>query len=192
MKVRDLMTKGVSLIDPDTTLAAAARRMRDQGIGCLPVGEGGQLVGIVTDRDMVVRAIAAGKDVNRFTVREIMSAEVVSCFDDQGVEEVRRIMAENQMRRLPVLDRRKRLVGIVSLHDLDGGGTKAGPYQVTFYKRLTSSQGQPRNVTIETVYVTSQHSRDEAVAAAIRKFERDRSARPWTSVADGYEVVGPA
>ncbi len=193
MKVRDVMTKHVNLISPDTALAVAARRMRDEGVGCLPVGEGGQLVGIVTDRDMVVRAMAAGKDVNRFTVREIMSAEVVSCFDDQDAEEARRIMAENQVRRLPVLERRhRRLVGIVSIHDLEGGSVKAKPFQVTFYKRLTGSQGQPRNVAIETVYITNRHTRDDAVEAAIRKFERDRNVSPWNSLADGYDVVEPS
>jgi CBS domain-containing protein len=193
MKVRDVMTKHVNLVGPGTTLAVAARRMRDEGIGCLPVGEpGGPLIGIVTDRDMVVRAIAAGKDVSQLPVHEIMSTEVVSCFEDQEVEDARRIMVENQVRRLPVLDRRRRLVGIVSIHDLAGGGMKPKPYQVTFYKSLTSSQGQARNVPLETVYVMNRHSRDDAVAAAIRKFERDRAARPWHALADGYEVIEPS
>jgi CBS domain-containing protein len=92
--------------------------MRDEDIGSLPVVENERLVGMVTDRDIVVRAVAEGQDVRTATAREAMSPRILYCFDDQTVEEVLENMGEQQIRRLPVVDRDKRLVGVVSLGDL--------------------------------------------------------------------------
>lgn len=122
MQIKDVMTEVVDLVDPETRIADAARKMRDNDIGALPVGEGDQLVGLLTDRDIVVRAIAEGKDPDSFTVREAMSKRVLYCFDDQSTDEVATNMGMEQVRRLPVVDREKRLVGIVSLGDLSAGG----------------------------------------------------------------------
>ena len=122
MKIRDVMTTDVDVIDPAAMIAEASRRMRDEDIGALPVGEGDKLVGMVTDRDIVVRAIAAGKDPAKTTVREAMSDRVLYCFEDQSIEEVSANMGENQVRRLPVVNRDKRLVGIVALGDLSSRG----------------------------------------------------------------------
>ena len=189
MQVHNVMTREVDLVAPSTPLVAAARTMRDRDVGCLPVGEGDRLVGMVTDRDLVVRALAEGMQVHAATVRDVMSAEVLFCFEDQTVEEASGIMAENQVRRLPVLDRRDRLVGIVSLSDLlSGGGPRTRPHQVTFYKRLTDSSGHPHDVPLATVHVTGRHATDEVVAAAKRRFARDRGIGSWNELADGYEV----
>ena len=118
MQLGDLMTKDVRLVDPGTTLKDAAIMMRDGDFGLLPVGENDRLVGSITDRDITVRAVAAGKDPTRTTVREAMSEGIHYCFEDQPAGEAAAIMSEHQIRRLPVLNRDKRLVGIVALGDL--------------------------------------------------------------------------
>jgi CBS domain-containing protein len=118
MKLNEIMTKDVEAIAPDTSLQEAASRMRSLDVGVLPVFEGDRLVGMLTDRDLAIRATAEGKDPKTTTVQEAMTAEVAYCFEDQDVEEAGRIMKENQIRRLPVLNRDKLLVGIVSLGDL--------------------------------------------------------------------------
>ena len=124
MLVRDIMTRDVQLLAPDDTLLRAARRMRDDDIGSLPVAEGDRLVGYVTDRDGVVRGLAEGFSVDTH-IRDGMTDEVLYCFDDEEVEEVAVNMADNQVRRLPVLSREKRLVGIVALGDLATKGEDA-------------------------------------------------------------------
>lgn len=118
MNIRDIMTTQVELIGPDTPLAQAAKKMRDADIGALPVGENDRLVGMVTDRDITIRAVADGRDPNTTPVREALSGHTVYIFDDQSTEDAARLMAERQIRRLPVLNRDKRLVGIVALADL--------------------------------------------------------------------------
>jgi CBS domain-containing protein len=118
MKLNEIMTKLVETVAPDTPIQEAANRMRSLDVGVLPVFKGDRLVGMLTDRDLTVRAIAEGKDPKTITVQEAMTADVAYCFEDQDVEEAGRIMKENQIRRLPVLNRDKLLVGIVSLGDL--------------------------------------------------------------------------
>jgi CBS domain-containing protein len=100
------------------TILEAARRMRANNIGALPVGENDRLIGIVTDRDIVVRAIAEDRSPSDITVREVMSEGVCYCFEDDDVARAGQVMAKNQVRRLPVIDRNKRLVGFVALADL--------------------------------------------------------------------------
>lgn len=119
MYVSEMMTKGVQCVSPETTLAHAARRMRDLNVGALPIcGENDRLAGMVTDRDIAVRAVAEGKDGQTTPVSEVMTPRVVYCFDNQDIGEAVEIMEDKQVRRLLVLDRNKRLVGIVSLGDL--------------------------------------------------------------------------
>jgi CBS domain-containing protein len=118
MKLKEIMTKHVEAVAPDTPIQEAAGRMRSLDVGVLPVFKGDRLVGMLTDRDLTLRAIAEGKDPKTTTVQEAMTADVAYCFEDQEVEEAGRIMKENQIRRLPVLNRDKLLVGIVSLGDL--------------------------------------------------------------------------
>ena len=118
MRIAELMTPDVEVIRPDDTLHTAAKMMADLDAGILPVGENDRLVGMITDRDITVRAIAEGRDPEKTTVRDAMSDQVRYCFDDEDPEEVARKMGAWQVRRLPVLNRDKRLVGIVSLGDL--------------------------------------------------------------------------
>jgi CBS domain-containing protein len=119
MQVSELMTRPVECVRPGDTLKAAARKMRDLNIGPLPVcGEEDRLVGMLTDRDLAVRAVAEGWDPKRKHVSDAMSEGIVYCFEDQDVDEAAQLMREHQIRRLIVLNRDRRLVGIVSLGDL--------------------------------------------------------------------------
>lgn len=118
MLVRDCMTKNVELADPWMSLSDAARKMRDGDFGSLPIGENDRLVGMITDRDIVVRALADDKNPWETRIRDIMSGPVLYCYDDQTLDEVAHNMGDNQVRRLPVLNRQKRIVGILSLGDL--------------------------------------------------------------------------
>ncbi|MER9443155.1 CBS domain-containing protein [Mesorhizobium sp. M0340] len=117
MKVGNCMTKDVEIASPQQTLRDAAEMMGRLDAGAMPVGENDRLVGMVTDRDIAIRGVAQGKTPDA-KVREVMSTEVRYCFEDEDAEDVLRNMADLKVRRLPVLNRDKRLVGIVSLGDL--------------------------------------------------------------------------
>ncbi|MEF0941513.1 CBS domain-containing protein [Rhizobium sp. BR 362] len=117
MKVRDAMTHDVRITNPDETILQAARTMADLDAGVLPVGDHDRLVGMITDRDIAIRGIAKGKGPDT-KVRDVMTSEVKYCFDDQEIDEVCRNMGDIKVRRLPVLDQSKRLVGILSLGDI--------------------------------------------------------------------------
>ena len=117
MQVSKLMTRDVQLITPMQTIRDAARMMLELDAGALPVQQDDRLVGMITDRDIAVRAVAEGKSPDTL-VRDVMSSEVLYCFDDQEIKDIARNMGEVKVRRLPVLNRDKRLVGIVSLGDL--------------------------------------------------------------------------
>ena len=117
MKVRDAMTDDVCLTGPDRSIREAAEMMADQDIGALPVGENDRLVGMITDRDIAVRAVARGLGPDT-KIREVMSPEVMYCFEDEELDDVTQNMGGVKVRRLPVLNRDKRLVGIISLSDL--------------------------------------------------------------------------
>jgi len=121
MRVNECMTRDVTMVDPQTTIRDAAKMMADCDAGILPVSEDDRLVGMITDRDIAVRGVAAGKGPEA-KVRDIMSAEVRYCFEDDDSKDVLRNMSDLQVRRLPVLSRSKRLVGIVSLSDLASKG----------------------------------------------------------------------
>ncbi|HYD29512.1 MAG TPA: CBS domain-containing protein [Azospirillaceae bacterium] len=118
MKLRDIMTKDVEVVRPDSALQEAARMMRDADTGFLPVCDGEQLIGTVTDRDIAIRSTAEGQDPSSAKVQEVMSEELVFAYEDQDSNEAAQIMAEKRIRRLPVVNREKRLVGVVSLGDL--------------------------------------------------------------------------
>ena len=117
MKIRDVMTRTAQLTSPDDTLRHAAQMMKECDCGVLPVADGDRLVGMITDRDIAVRGLAEGKGPDA-KVRDAMTDEVMYCFDDDEIQHVCQNMAEIQVRRLPVVNRDKRLVGIVSLSDL--------------------------------------------------------------------------
>jgi len=118
MHVKDIMTRDVATVAPHTVLQEAAAKMKALDVGLLPVCEGDRLVGMVTDRDITVRAVSEGADAGSHRVRDVMTSDVVYCYEDQDVQEAARLMEEKQVRRLVVLTRDKRLVGVVSLGDL--------------------------------------------------------------------------
>jgi CBS domain-containing protein len=119
MQVKDVMTIDVECISPDTTLREAAQKMKELDIGSLPIcGDDDRLAGIVTDRDITVRAVAEGLDPSRAQVGDIMTPNIIYCFEDQDISDAAHMMEQNQIRRLVVLNRDKRLVGFLSLGDL--------------------------------------------------------------------------
>jgi CBS domain-containing protein len=118
MLVRTAMTPHAEWISPDVPLSQVALLMRDKGIGCLPVGENDRLIGMITDRDITCRAVAAGSDPSTTKAREVMSKGITWCFDDQDLDEACQLMGQKQIHHLPVLSRQKRMVGILSLGDI--------------------------------------------------------------------------
>jgi CBS domain-containing protein len=118
MIISEVMTRDVRIASPDDTLQSAAQIMEEEDFGSLPVAENERLVGMLTDRDITIRAVARGMAPQDSTVREVMSTEIRYVYDDESVRDVAEVMGDLHVRRLPVLNRQKRLVGIVSLGDL--------------------------------------------------------------------------
>lgn len=118
MLISECMSKKVELGTLTMSLQEVAKKMREGDFGILPIAENDRLVGMITDRDIVVRAVAEGRDAQQAQVRDYMSHSVFYCYDDDSVEEVLSKFGEQQIRRLPVLNRQKRLVGILSIGDL--------------------------------------------------------------------------
>jgi len=121
-KIRDVMTRDVTTVTPDARLTDVARIMRDEDIGSVPVAQGTELLGMVTDRDIVIRGLADGDGIEQRTAGDVMTAGVQSCREDQNVGDVLKEMGDQQIRRLPVVDAEQRLVGIVSIGDLSREG----------------------------------------------------------------------
>lgn len=124
MKIKEIMTKEVKYIEPTVTLQEAANIMRDKDIGVLLVGENDHLTGVITDRDITVRTVANGVDPKTTTVKQAMTPKCLYCFEEDSIEDTAENMAQNQVRRLPVMNKDKRLVGIVSLADITVKGSK--------------------------------------------------------------------
>jgi CBS domain-containing protein len=118
MRVNKVMTTGIRIAEPDEDIPHAAKKMRSQNIGALPVMENGKLIGMVTDRDIVIRAVGANKDTEEMKVREIMSDECFWCLENEELEDAVRIMEQNQVRRLPVMNDNKKVVGMLSIEDV--------------------------------------------------------------------------
>lgn len=118
LRIKDVMTPQAEVISPDATTEDAAALMKTLDIGVLPVCDEEGLVGILTDRDLVVRVLAATRDPKAMLVGEAMTPSVVYCFDDDDVEHAATVMAGEQIRRLPVLNKNRKLVGIVSVGDI--------------------------------------------------------------------------
>lgn len=118
MKVKDAMHPGATWIDPQEPLTDVAERMRVDDIGALPVGEDDRLIGMVTDRDIVVRGLGGGNDPIHLTARDVMSGPIVYCTANEELEDAVRIMERNRIRRLPVIDENRRMVGMLSLGDI--------------------------------------------------------------------------
>ena len=118
MQLRDVMTRDVEVVRPESNLIEAARKMKELDVGPIPVCDDNQIIGMITDRDIATRAVAEGRDPKHTYVRDIMTPDVVYCFEDQDVNDAARLMQQHQVRRLLVLNRSRELTGIVSLGDL--------------------------------------------------------------------------
>lgn len=123
MKVKEIMSKKIKFIHPHAHVSEAAKLMREKDIGMIPVGEDDHLEGVVTDRDIVIRALANGMDLEKVTIREIMTPNCHYCFEEDTIEEASKHMSKDQIRRLAVLDKDKHVVGIVSLGDVATKGS---------------------------------------------------------------------
>lgn len=118
MNIKDIMNPQARLVSPETSIHQAAESMREQGIGFLLVGEKDRLKGTLTDRDIVIRVVAEGRDIRNTRVSDILTDKVLYCREDQDASEVARNMSEQQVRRMPVVSDNKRLVGVISIGDL--------------------------------------------------------------------------
>jgi CBS domain-containing protein len=118
MDLRDIMTRDVQVISGDASIKDAAAKMKDLDVGLIPVCDGDRLQGMLSDRDITIRATASGRDPNKTKVSEIMSTDIAYCLEDQDIEDAVSLMEVRQIRRLPILNIEKRLVGIVSLGDI--------------------------------------------------------------------------
>ena len=145
MKVREAMTQDVRLASPDQTICDAAKIMAQIDAGALPVEQDDRLVGVITDRDIAVRAVAAGKAPDT-KVRDVMSREVLYCYDDQDLDAVIRNMGTIKVRRLPVVNRDKRLVGIISFGDL------ARHHEATMEERALRELSKPGGAHSQTAH----------------------------------------
>lgn len=139
MQVQEIMTHGAEVVSPNTMVRDIAQRMRQDNLGAYPVGEDDRLIGMVTDRDIVVRAVANDRPASNTAVRDVMSETVVYCFEDDDVNDVAQSMADHQVRRMPVLNRDKRLVGMVALADL-------GLSEVDAVKTVVKGVSEPTDV----------------------------------------------
>jgi CBS domain-containing protein len=119
MKVKDAMHRGVDWVGPETPISELARLMRDHDVGAIPIGENDHLIGMVTDRDIVCKGLAQGNfDVSRATARNVMTEKIHCCRDDDDLAKAVRHMEELKVRRLPVINKSKRMIGILSLGDV--------------------------------------------------------------------------
>jgi CBS domain-containing protein len=118
MLVREVMNSDIQVVDLNASVTEIARKMRDGDFGVVPVCDNDRIAGIITDRDIAIRVVAEGKDVSQCTARDVMTPGALTCSVTDDVETVSQLMADRQVRRLPVVDENKRLVGIVSVGDL--------------------------------------------------------------------------
>jgi CBS domain-containing protein len=118
MLVSEVMSRNIEIIDPEYTLRQTAEKMRKLDVGYLPVGENDRLIGMITDRDITIRGTAKGMNPDKAKARDVMTKKVVYCFEDQTVEEAAKMMEDKEVRRLTVLNRDKRAVGVCSLGDI--------------------------------------------------------------------------
>ena len=118
MKVKDVMHKGAEWVEPNTSISKLATTMKKEDIGAIPVGENDKLIGMVTDRDITVRAVANGGDMSKLTARDVMSKGIIFCRDNEDLDDALRIMEDKKVRRLPVINEDKRMVGMLSIGDV--------------------------------------------------------------------------
>lgn len=131
MKIKEAMHKGVEWVSPDTPVTTLAKKMRQLDIGAIPVGEHDRLIGMVTDRDITVRGLGDGKDVSKLTARDVMTKGVIYCRENEDLNEAAHTMESKCVRRLPVLDANKKMVGMLSLGDISHAATLKTAAEVT-------------------------------------------------------------
>jgi CBS domain-containing protein len=124
MQVKQAMHPGVTWMEPDASIGELVRAMRDEDIGAIPIGQNDRLVGMVTDRDIALRGFADGLDAQSLTARDVMTDRVIYCRADEDIEDAVRIMEDQGVRRLPVIDENKRMVGMLSLGDIADCGSR--------------------------------------------------------------------
>jgi predicted transcriptional regulator len=129
MKVKDAMHEGCEWVSPDTSVTEIAKRMRTSDIGAVPVGENDKLIGMVTDRDICCKGVANGHDIGQLTARDVMTSGIVFCRDTDEVEDAADLMESRRIRRLPVIDKNKRMVGILS-GDISHAASSKVTYEV--------------------------------------------------------------
>jgi CBS domain-containing protein len=189
MNVSQVLVRDIETADTDTPLRELARRMRERGIGFMPILEGDRLVGVITDRDIAMRAVSESKNPEKAVAGDVMSMEVVCCFEDDSTEHARELMAEHGLRRLPVVDRDHQLVGIIKLADLEGESTSVKKaLKVSFHKDKTDSYGRPHKVPVKTVYITGVKTREAAEAAAVKRVQEEHGTA-WKNIADRVEIT---
>ena len=184
MQLRDVMTRDVEVVRPESTLVEAARKMKELDVGPIPVCDDNQIIGMITDRDIATRAVAEGRDPKHTQVREVMTQDVVYCFEDQEVDEAARLMRQRQVRRLLVLNRSRELAGIVSLGDLavDTGDERlAGETLEDISSDGSSRRLAPRVADLNTA---PQRSRFESADLPVREAHDPRSRSAAARIRD--------
>lgn len=131
MKVKEAMHKGVEWVAPDAPLPSIAKKMRQFDVGVIPVGENDRLVGMVTDRDITLRAVAQGKNASTLTAKDVMTKGVTWCRDTDNIDDAAQTMESKQIRRLPVIDASKRMVGMISLGDISHAASQKTAVELT-------------------------------------------------------------
>jgi CBS domain-containing protein len=174
MKIAEVMTRDVRVIEPDRSVRDAARIMDDMNVGVLPVCDGRHLVGMITDRDIAVRSTATGVPLDRHRVHEVMSTSLQWCFEDDDAEDVLRHMSERQIRRMPVVDGERRLVGIVALGDL---ATDNAPGTEEALRRISSPSEPDRTGTPMTARADESRRAPPERLTEVERRELERRAR---------------
>lgn len=124
MKVRNAMHKNAEWVSPELPITQVAKKMKDLDVGSLPVGENDRLIGMVTDRDLACRGLSDGRDVSRLTARDVMSKGIIYCSDTEDLEDAIRLMEEKKIRRLPVINEDKRMVGMLTIGDVSHAASR--------------------------------------------------------------------
>lgn len=187
-RVGDLMRRKVATIEPDASLVVAAERMRRLDVGCLPIIEEGKLIGMITDRDIVLRSVAENHDAARTTVQQAMSGYPMFCHADEPVDQVKQRMIDHQVKRLPVVNRQDRLVGIISFGDITEHRPRCRPSKVVFYKKICDPTGHQHKVAVATVFVSPAMSKDDKATAAISQLKRRHKIEPWAGLAESFDI----
>jgi CBS domain-containing protein len=188
MNIQEIMDTELVTVDPAMPVVEAAKRMRDHSLGLLPVIEDERLIGVITDRDLTVRLLAEGLDPSRTPVRDIMSIEIICGFPEEPVESAEARMTEEGVRRLPVIDHDRHLLGIVRATRFKGGASTKTAKQVTLVRAKTDSYGRPHDVPLRTVYVTGAHSKEQATDKAAEAFQKELGPASWSEVATDVQV----